>query len=250
MPSLEQNPEAPGGNAAAFVTTHWSVVLAAKDGTESKAGEAMAYLCRTYWYPLYAYLRRKGCNEPDAQDLVQGFFAHLLSHHSIDHVAPERGKFRSFLLASLNHFMADQRDHAQARKRGGGREIVSIDETDAEGRYRAEPMDERSPDQLFERRWAMTVLQQVLTLLETEYSASGKAQLFGEIRPFLLGDKQNGTYAVAAARLGLSESAVKMATSRMRGRYRKLFRESIARTVADPIRIEDEMRHLIAVLAG
>lgn len=233
-----------------FATTHWSVVLLAGGSTSPDAQAALAQLCQTYWYPLYAYARRRGHNEHDAKDLVQGFFAQLFEHQSIRRVARDRGKFRSFLLGSLNFFIADQRDLARAQKRGGGREIVSIDETDAEGRYGLEPVDERSPDQIFERRWAMTVLEQVLAVLEKEYRASNKAKLFGELRFFLLGDKSHGTYAEVGSRIGLSEAAVKMAVSRLRQRYRELFREVIAQTVAEPGDVEEEIRHLLAALAA
>src|SRR5438046_4298853 len=145
-----------------FATTHWSVVLAAKEGDSPSVQEALEKLCRTYWYPLYAYLRRRGCTEHDAQDLTQGFFAQLLERRSIQGVEREKGKFRSFLLASLNYYVADVRDRANAQKRGGGREVFSLDAQAAEERYRLEPADERSPDKLFERRWALTLLDQGL----------------------------------------------------------------------------------------
>src|SRR5881628_1700770 len=148
-----------------FATTHWSVVLAAKEGDSSSVQDALEKLCRTYWYPIYAYLRRRGCGEHDAQDLTQGFFAQLLERRSIQGVEREKGKFRSFLLASLNYYVADERDRANAQKRGGGRQILSFDAQEAEQRYRLEPMDERSPDKLFEHRWAMTLLDQVLARL-------------------------------------------------------------------------------------
>jgi RNA polymerase sigma-70 factor (ECF subfamily) len=248
MPRSDDNSGSIRWREVGFATTLWSVVEEAKEGTESKAGEALAQLCQVYWYPLYAYVRRRGYNRPDAEDLVQGFFAQLLVHRAIQRVTSARGRFRSFLLASLNHFLSDQRDRARAKKRGGGRETISFDATDAEGRYWLEPVDERTPEQLFERRWALTVLEQVLARLEQEYTASNQRELFDELRPFLLGDRSHGTYAEAASRRGVSEGTIKMAVSRLRRRYQELFREAIAQTVAQPGEVADEMRHLVAVL--
>src|SRR6266704_6836650 len=164
-----------------FATTHWSVILAAKEGDSPSAQEALEKLCRAYWYPIYAYLRRRGCGEHDAQDLTQGFFAQLLERRSIQGVEREKGKFRSFLLASLNYFVADERDRANAQKRGGGREIFSLDVQEAEQRYRLEPADEHSPEKIFEHRWAMTLLDQVLARLGQEFTDAGKRKLFNRL---------------------------------------------------------------------
>lgn len=233
--------------AAQFATTHWSVVLAAGQRSPS-ARDALEQLCRSYWYPLYAYIRRRGHSKHDAQDLIQSFLEHLLERHAFERVAREKGRFRSFLLASLNYFLAGQFKRANAQKRGGGREFVSIDARDAEQRYQFEPADERSPEKIFERRWALTVLAEVLSLLEQEYAEAGKQSLFTELEVFLAGDNAGETYAAAAGRLGVTEGAVKMAVLRMRQRYRELFRKTIARTVADPAEVEEELKYLIAVI--
>src|SRR6266487_3606715 len=233
-----------------FATTHWSVVLAARATDAPQAAAALEKLCRTYWYPLYAYLRRRGYGEHDAQDLTQGFFAHLFERDWLHGVAKEKGRFRSFLLASLNYFLADQRDRANAQKRGGGRPIISFDAHEAEERYRLEPMDERSPDKLFERRWAMTLLDQVLARLAQEFSDAGKRELFNRLQPFLVEGTGERTYAESARAVGMSEEALKKAVQRMRRRYHELFREEIAQTVASPEEVEEELRHLCAVLGS
>jgi len=233
-----------------FATTHWSVVLAAGRNNTPQAIEALEKLCRTYWYPLYAYLRRRGCSEHDAQDLTQGFFAHLLERRSIQGVEREKGKFRSFLLASLNYFLADERDRASAQKRGGGREAISLDAQEAEQRYRLETVEERSPDRLFERRWAMTLLDQVLTRLAREFTDAGKGELFDRLQPFLVEGTGDNTYGEIAQEVGTTEEALKKAVQRMRRRYHLLFREEIAQTVASPDEVEEELRHLRSVLGS
>jgi RNA polymerase sigma-70 factor (ECF subfamily) len=235
---------------AVFATTHWSVVLQAGQEDSPKTSEALAQLCRAYWYPLYAYLRRRGFGEHDAQDLIQGFFAQLLQRQSIQSVEREKGKFRSFLLGSLNYFLADERDRATAQKRGGGREIFSLDAQEAEQRYRLEPMDERSPEKIFEHRWAMTLLDQVLARLSEEFAQAGKGHLFKALQPFLVGGAKEKTYAEAASEIGMSEEAFKKAVQRMRRRYGQLFREEIAHTVAGPDEVEEELRNLCAVLSS
>ncbi len=239
-----------GGKLGIFATTHWSVVLAARETDAPQAAAALEKLCRTYWYPLYAYLRRRGYGEHDAQDLTQGFFAHLFERDWLQRVAREKGRFRSFLLASLNYFLADQRDRASAQKRGGGRPIISFDAHEAEERYRLEPVDERSPDKLFERRWAMTLLDQVLARLAQEFSAAGKRDLFNRLQPFLVEGTGEKTYAEIAHASGMTEEALKKAVQRMRRRYHQLFREEIAQTVAGPDEVEEELRHLCAVLGS
>ncbi len=233
-----------------FATTHWSVILAAKTGDSPSAQEALEKLCRTYWYPIYAYLRRRGCGEDDAQDLTQGFFAQLLERRSIQGVEREKGKFRSFLLASLNYFLADERDRVNAQKRGGGRQILSLDTQEAEQRYRLEPVDERSPDKLFERRWAMTLLDQVLARLGQEFADAGKRELFERLQAFLVEGTGDKTFAQLAQEVAMTEEAVKKAAQRMRRRYHQLFREEIAQTVAGPAEVDEELRHLCAVLGS
>jgi RNA polymerase sigma factor (sigma-70 family) len=231
-----------------FTTTHWSVVLTAAKPEAPEAAAALESLCRTYWYPLYAYVRREGHNPADAQDLTQGFFAGLLARNSLLRVAPEKGKFRSFLLASMRHFLSDQRDRARAAKRGGGQEVLSLDAQEAEERYRLEPVDRLDAEKIYERRWAMTLLEQALLRLRDESAAAGKAELFERLRRFVAGDS-DATWGEAAAELGLSEGAMKAAVHRLRARYRALLRDEIAHTVADPTEIEAEVRYLMRVIS-
>jgi RNA polymerase sigma-70 factor (ECF subfamily) len=236
--------------SATFATTHWSVVVTAGQPDSPEAAAALERLCQTYWYPLYAYLRRRGYNEHDGQDVTQGFFAQLFEHRSLNRVDRDKGRFRSFLLASLKYFLADQWDRASAQKRGGGGEVISLDAQQAEERYRLEPADERSPDNLFERRWAMTLLDQVLARLAQEFSDAGKSELFNRLRPFLVEGTGEKTYAETAREGGTTEEALKKAVQRLRRRYHQLFREEIAQTVASPDEVEEELRHLCAVIAG
>jgi DNA-directed RNA polymerase specialized sigma24 family protein len=243
---------APGAVAQPlFATTHWSVVLATADQDSPQGAAALEKLCRTYWYPLYCYVRRHGYGHEDAQDLTQGFLLQLLERHSLARVDAGKGRFRSFLLAGLNYFLADHRDRASAQKRGGGQPLLSfMDGSVADERYRLEPVDERSPDKLFERRWALTLLDQVLTRLEQEFRETGKAELFQRLHVFLVAGTGEDSYAAAGAELGMSGDAVKKAVHRMRHRYYELFREEIAHTVADPAEVEEEMRYLCTVMAG
>lgn len=233
-----------------FATTHWSVVLTAGQDEGQKSEAALEKLCRTYWYPLYAFARRLGQPPQDAQDLTQAFFAHLLESNLVGKANPEKGKFRSFLLASIKNFMASERDRAHAQKRGGGRPILSLDEANAEGRFALEPQDESAPDTLFERTWAIAVLEQAIILLETEYRQSGKESVFKELKVFLLGEKVSTRYADVAAKLGMTEGAVKMLVQRMRQRYRECLRAVVADTVGTPAEIADELGHLVRVLSG
>jgi RNA polymerase sigma factor (sigma-70 family) len=239
----------PAGNQV-FATTHWSVVLATREIDASRATLALDKLCGIYWYPLYAYLRRRGHGEHDAQDLTQGFFAQLLERGSIQKADREKGRFRSFLLASLNYFVADERDHAAAGKRGGGRELFSLNAEDAETRYRLEPVDKRDPEKIFEHRWAMTLLDQVLARLAQEFAESGKRALFERLQPVLVEGTGVKTYAEIGRQAGMTEEAVKKAVQRMRRRYHQLFREEIAHTVATAEEVEEELRHLCTVLAS
>jgi RNA polymerase sigma factor (sigma-70 family) len=233
-----------------FATTHWSVVLAAGQDLPEKAATALEQLCRTYWHPLYGYLRRRGYSEHDAQDLTQGFVAQLLERRAIEEVASVKGKFRSFLFASLNYFLADTRDRANAQKRGGGRELVSLDFAQAEEWYQIEPVDGRNPETMYERRWAITLLDQVLEKLALDFDEAGKRALFIHLQPFLVAGSVGESYRDVASKTGLSEEAVKKAVQRMRRRYYELFREEIAQTVARPGEIEDELRHLCSVLSA
>jgi DNA-directed RNA polymerase specialized sigma24 family protein len=238
--------EAHGGT---FATTHWSVVLAAGRSDAPQAREALETLCRTYWYPLYVYLRRRGYGREDAEDLTQGFLLQLLERNSFARVGPDKGRFRSFLLAGLNYFVADQRERATAQKRGGGKPVFSLDAHAAEQRYALEPVDDRSPDKLFEQQWALVLLDEVLARLEREFREAGKTGLFERLREFLVAGTGEETYAEAARELGLTSEAVKKAVHRFRRRYHELFREEILRTVADPAELEDEMRFLCAAVA-
>jgi RNA polymerase sigma-70 factor (ECF subfamily) len=233
-----------------FATTHWSVVLAAAQENSPLAKQALEQLCRSYWYPLYAYVRRRGYDVPDALDLTQAFFVHLLERGFPKGAARQRGKFRSFLLTALKYFLADEWDKLRAEKRGGGRTPVSLDAQDAEERYRLEPVDRMDAEKIFERRWATTLLNRVLERLQEEFAQAGKARVFEQLQPYLLGEKSAVTYAEVGAKLEMTEGAVKVAVHRMRQRYRELFREEIAHTVAEPGEVEDEMRHLFAAISG
>jgi RNA polymerase sigma-70 factor (ECF subfamily) len=222
------------------------MIAAARDGETVQAKAALTALCRAYWYPLYAYIRHQGYPADRAEDLTQEFFARLLEKDALAAVEQEKGRFRSFLLAACRHFLANQHDHDQALKRGGGRQALSIDFRDADGRYAHEPAHGETPERLFERRWALALLDQVLARLRGEYEAAGKGRLFECLKGRLTGDASS--HAWAAADLGLSEGAVKVAVHRLRKRYRELLREEIAQTLDDPGQVEEEIRALFAAL--
>jgi RNA polymerase sigma-70 factor (ECF subfamily) len=231
-----------------FATTHWSVVVAAGDSSAPVARDALEKLFGTYWYPLYAYIRRRGYGPHDAEDLTQGFFAWLLQSHHLRLADSERGKFRSFLLIRLKHYLSDNRKKDHAQKRGGGQPIISLDAQLAEDRYGLEPVTELTPERIFERRWALAVLEQSVARLREEYVAAGRTELFEELKHFPPGQKGQSSYAEVAARLELTESAVKSAIHRMRSRHRDLLRQEIAHTVSTPAEVDDELRYLITVL--
>ena len=233
--------------AAVFATTQWSVVLAAQ-GRSPGADEALEKLCRTYWWPLYGFVRRNGYTPEEAQDLTQGFFALLLERRDLDVVRREKGRLRSYLLVSLKNFLAKARRRELTLRRGEGRALVSLDELLARERADLEPADTLSADRIYERRWALTLLEQVLTRLESEYRAAGNAKLFDCLREFLSDDQGRRSQAEVAAQLGMTENAVKQAFHRLRQRYRQLLRDEIAQTVAVPGDVEDELRHFISVL--
>jgi RNA polymerase sigma-70 factor (ECF subfamily) len=222
--------------------------LAAGQQTLPQAAEALENLCGTYWYPLYAFVRRRGYSPEDAQDLTQGFLASLLSTHALGNVHPAKGRFRSFLLASLNHFLANEWDKARTLKRGGGQPAISLDT--AETRYRAEPSEEMSPDRIFERQWARTLLAQVATRLREDYEAAGKGPLFNVLQVYLSGEKGLAPYRETAGQLGLGLDALKKAVERLRRRYGELLREEIAHTVSDPAEVDEEIRYLRSVVAA
>ena len=246
VPATESSRPKPG--AEYFLSTHWSVVLAAGRSDSVSAQAALAWLCTNYWYPLYAYVRRQGHTADDARDLTQEFFARLLAKNYLADVAREKGKFRSFLLAALKHFLANEWDRAKAIKRGGGQIPISFDDTDAETRYRLEPVDTLSADKIFERRWALTLLDQVMGLLRQEYADSGKMELYELLKDRLIGASDAAPYAKLAAQLNMSAGAVKVTVHRLRRRYRDLLRQQIAQTVSSPAEIEDEIRNIIKVL--
>jgi RNA polymerase sigma factor (sigma-70 family) len=235
--------------AGCFATTHWSVVLAAGQGSQISAEKALDRLCQMYWYPLYAYVRRCGRSPHDAQDLTQSFFARVLETDFLERADKLKGRFRSYLLTSLKHFLSDEYHRERAVKRGGGQSFISMDNEAAEERYRLEPVEEMDAEKIFERRWALTLLEKTLEQLEKEYQETGKGALLDSLRNFLLGDKGETTYGDAAKTLSMTEGAVKVAVHRMRRRYRELFCAEISSTVANPDEIEDELRHLFVIIS-
>lgn len=232
---------------ARFATTHWSVVLAAGRDT-ARGRDSLARLCQTYWFPLYAYVRRRGYAPEDAQDLTQAFFARLLEKNWVAAADRSKGRFRSFLLAAMKHFLADQWDRERAQKRGGDIPRLSLPLETAEARYLSEPADMETPERIFERRWALTLLDEVLERLRSEYDRDGKGTLFTALHPCLVGERATQPYADLARSLGSTEGAVKSAVHRLRLRYRQLLREEIAGTLDEGEAVEDELRHLFAVL--
>ena len=228
-----------------FATTQWKVVLDARDGTESQARLALESLCHAYWFPLYAYVRRRGHDADQARDLTQAFFADLLGRNFLEAIDRSRGRFRSFLLASLENFLSHERDKANALKKGGGQAPISLDGADAETRYRLEPADPETPELVFERRWGVTVMERTMERLRAEYA--GEPGRFEQLKPCLTGDNPD-RYAEIAAGLGMTEAAVKAAVHRLRQRYGRLLRDEIAETVTSPSEVDEELRHLLGVL--
>lgn len=233
------------GVSRRFATTQWSVVLAAREGSETRARQALESLCESYWYPLYAYVRLRGHSADEVRDLTQAFFADLLSRDFLGHIDRSKGRFRSFLLASLENFLSHERDKAQALKKGGGLRPLALDALHAEDRYRYEPVDRLTPEMVFERRWGLTVLERTMERLRLEFR--DQPDRFERLKPFLTGagDTQ---YREVAAGLGMTETAVKAAIHRLRQRYGRLLREEIAETVADSAEVDEEMRHLLGVI--
>ena len=245
-----QETDIPSGAGSGFPTTHWSIVLSAGGGTEPNAQAALERLCRAYWYPLYAYVRRQGRSVEEAQDLTQEFFARLLQKENLGHPDPTRGRFRTFLLTALKRFLINDWEKGRAAKRGDGQPAISWDQHETEMRFLAEPVDQSTPEKAFEKRWAVTVLEQVLERLREESIAGGKAERFERLKVLLWGEKGSPPYAEVAAELGLSEGALKVVVHRLRTRYRELLRVEVAHTVARPEEVDDELRHLIAVISG
>ena len=239
----------PPSTAPNFAMTRWSVVLAAGQSDSLDAKEALENLCRIYWPPLYAFVRRQGHSPADAQDLTQEFFARLLAKNYLGAVDPSKGRFRSFLLASLKHFLANEWDKAKAAKRGGGAVLVPINTDAAETACGVDPADHVTPDKLFERRWAMTLLEQVLARLREEHAEAGKVELFEQLKSTLTGQRDSLPYAAIATRVGMSEVAIKVTVHRLRQRYREILREEISHTVSGSGEIEDEIRALFSALS-
>ncbi len=228
-----------------FATTHWTVVLAAGQSGNAQADQALEQLCRTYWYPLYAYVRRNGRTHEDAEDLTQGFFARFLKRNYLAGLSSERGRFRAFLLASLKHFLANEWDRAHRQKRGGHEPGLSLDWQTADSRYQIQPADALSPEKIYDREWALALLERVIGRLGDECAGAGHTKLFGQLEPFLTLDKTTVPYARAAAELGMAEGTVRVAVHRLRRRYRALLRDEVARTLSDPGQVEEEMRALL-----
>lgn len=250
MPSSHQisPPGAVGGQR--FATTHWSVVLAASQRETEGSATAMATLCETYWYPLYCYVRRQGCQASDAQDLVQQFFTRVLEKDYLAVADRERGRFRSFLLTVLKRFLSNEQKHAATQKRGGGEMVFSLDFGAGEERFRLEPTDDWTPEKIYERRWALTLLDHVLEQLGVTYRERGKEELFQHLKIFLTATSTAPPYRAIAEELEMTESAVKVSVHRLRERYRNKLREEIANTVASDDEVDDELNHLLAAIRG
>jgi len=234
--------------AQVFVTTHWSVVLTAAGSDTPRAQEALGHLCQLYWYPIYHFVRRQGHSMHDAQDFTQEFFARLLEKNWIAHVDQSRGRFRSFLLLVLKRFLASEWHKANTQKRGGVRRCLPLPLDTAETRYALEPADAGTPEQAFEKQWALTLLETVLRQLRAEYEQDGRGRLFEALKPCLMGTRESQPYATLASEQAMSEGAVKVAVHRLRERYRERLKAEIAHTVASPADVDAEMRHLFRVL--
>jgi RNA polymerase sigma factor (sigma-70 family) len=240
-----------GAGAANFNTTHWTIVLACEDESDSaRAQEALASLFQTYWYPLYAYVRRRGYSEQDAEDLVQAFCLHLQEKHAVAKADRQRGKFRTFLLSSLQNFLANENERARAQKRGGGRGLIRLDSEEADARYQLEPAHSITPDAIFEKRWAHALLEHTVAALREDFIVRGKERLFEGLSSFLTSDLHEISYQAAADQLKLPLSAIKTTVHRLRRDYRSRLREEIGRTVSSPDEVDDELLYLRRVLAS
>jgi RNA polymerase sigma-70 factor (ECF subfamily) len=233
-----------------FATTHWSIVLAAGHDSTPEARVALENLCRVYWYPLYAFVRRSGCGPDEAEDLTQEFFARLLEKQWLSEADPARGRFRSFLLAALKHFLANEWHRAHRLKRGGGREYIALDAATAEERYALEPLDLATPESLYDRRWALTLLACAQNRLQEEMFASGQRERFEALEPTLTGERAALPYQELAARFGVTETAVKSMVLRLRRRFRELLRAEVANTIGDANDVDAELASLFAALGG
>lgn len=244
------SPSGPFDAKQVFATTHWSMVLLAGDDGSPGADGALARLCQIYWFPIYAFFRREGRTAEESEDLTQSFFAQVILNGQLARVHPDKGRFRSFLLASARNFLRNGWNHDHRLKRGGGAETISINGLQAEEWYRLEPADDLSPEKLFDRHWAETLVEQVLALLQAECVAAGQAARFEVLRDFVLGDSGDDSYAQAGARLGMTESAVTSAIHRMRRRFRELLRREVSHTVENAGEVEAELRDLLVVLSS
>jgi RNA polymerase sigma factor (sigma-70 family) len=247
MESSDQNP-APVRASREFATTRWSIVISAGHRSSPDSKRALASLCETYWYPLYAYARRRVSDVNEAQDLTQAFFVELLEKNYVGAATPDRGRFRAFLLTAFKHFLAKEWEKAKAQKRGGSRAPISLDFQSADSSLRIEPSAGVTPEEFYDRQWAIALLGQIMERLKSEFVEAGKGQLFDELKGFIIGDHAGCTYSQVAVRLNMTEAAVKKAASRMRQRYRELLREEIAQTVAGPDEVDDEIRSLFVSL--
>ena len=248
MPEPFPSPIGTADDEARFATTHWSVVLAAREGDTPQAAKALETLCRAYWHPLYGYVRRCGESPADAQDLTQAFFAQFLARGSLRAATPERGRFRWFLLASLKHFLANERERARAQKRGGGQLPLSLDALEGEERYALEPIDALSADRAYDRAWATSLLEQARRRLREEFTTAGRAERFEKLEQFLPGEQSLTPYAELAVQFQVTEGAIKADVSRLRRRYGELLRAEVAHTIGTHTDLDDELRHLVEVL--
>lgn len=238
-----------GARRPDFTATHWTVVLQARGQASPRATAALEELCRTYWYPLYAYIRRQGASAPDAQDITQGFFGLLLEKNYLRDIDPARGRFRSFLLAAIRNFFLKEIRKKNALKRGGGQSVVPLDALLAESRFNAEVSSEDSPEHTLDRSWATTVMELALEQLSEEYELAGKSPLFRALRKFLAGEPAEGEYDRLASELGTNKNAIGVTVHRLRKRYGELIRHQVAQTVSEPFEVEEEMRYLRSVLS-
>lgn len=250
MASGRSSPESVPSGPREFRTTHWSVVLAAGDNASPQSAEALEKLCRIYWLPLYAYVRRSGRGPEEAEDMTQAFFEHFLESNAVSRADRQRGRFRTFLLTSLQNFLSKEWQRACAEKRGGGRALLAWDELSPETRYQPETASELTPDKVFDQRWALTLFQQALVRLREEYAAGGKREQFERLKDFLSAEVGEGVYANVAAQLGMGRSAVAVAVHRLRQRYGQLVRDEIAHTVASPAEVEEELQYLIKLVSA
>jgi RNA polymerase sigma factor (sigma-70 family) len=249
MPLSDQLLQAPAPRAD-FLSTHWSVVLLAGKEHSPQSAAALEKLCQAYWYPLYSFTRRQGYDSHDASDLTQDFFTHLVSSNALAAVCRQKGKFRSFLLASLKNLLANEWNRARCQKRGGGEPIFSLDEETAEGRYKLDPQDDLTPDRIFDRRWAETIMSRALERLREECDQGAKKRQFDELKIFLLREEGDDSLSAAAARFKLTLSALKGSIHRLRRRFRELIRDEIAQTVSSPDEVEQEIRDLFAAFGN